>query len=509
MQRILIFICFLLNLHIYAQEEISISIGQSMKVPLMGYNSDMSNTPKWSNTEFSKAINDLHTSTLRYPGGSNSLYWDWEKGWTLSYQELVPYLQEKKFTFLGKPISNATELKQLTAQNRKSNSFWRQLYRYNKKIPKYNTINEFSNGLKATQSKGVFTLNVITSHLEKELEMLREVNRNGVEVKYIELGNEVYAENLLTKHTYPNYQNYIDTCLKWSVAIWEEFPKAHIGVVGGDKNRRTREWNEKLSSALKNNLPRDKESQIHFILHYYSHFKHPQFDINTVEGYRKLVAFPKMDLDFKLRNWRWNTTQPFSTWVTEFNMIEQQPYTINNKWAHGLLVSSQINQLLDKTKAEMFNFHSLGAESFPVFSALQLMHENESYLEPTASGIVTSLWNKLTQNADLFYQIKLIANPWIINYEAKRKDKPNNLREEKRIAFTPIHAYISYQEGKAKLLIVNLSQKTLVADLDSVIEESKMTQYHANPNETKVKVKKQTVKRKVELLPYSISLLEE
>jgi hypothetical protein len=36
-----------------------------------------------------------------------------------------------------------------------------------------------------------------------------------------------------------------------------------------------------------------------------------------------------------------------------------------------------------------------------------------------------------------------------------------------------------------------------------------MTQYHANPNETKVKVKKQTVKRKVELLPYSISLLEE
>ena len=84
-----------------------------------------------------------------------------------------------------------------------------------------------------------------------------------------------------------------------------------------------------------------------------------------------------------------------------------------------------------------------------------------------------------------------------------------NLREEKRIAFTPIHAYISYQEGKAKLLIVNLSQKTLVADLDSVIEESKMTQYHANPNETKVKVKKQTVKRKVELLPYSISLLEE
>jgi hypothetical protein len=216
-----------------------------------------------------------------------------------------------------------------------------------------------------------------------------------------------------------------------------------------------------------------------------------------------------MDLDFKLRNWRWNTTQPFSTWVTEFNMIEQQPYTINNKWAHGLLVSSQINQLLEKTKAEMFHFHSLGAESFPVFSALQLMHKDETYLQPTASGIVTSLWNKLTQNADLFYQIKLIAKPWIINYEAKSKVKPNNLREEKRITFAPIHAYISYKEEKAKLLIVNLSEKTLVTDLSSVIGECKMTQYHAEPNEEKAKVKKQIIKRKVELLPYSISLLEE
>ena len=509
MARVLILICFLFSAKVFAQQKASLSKGKSIVVPLMGYNSDMSNTPKWSNTEFSQALKELHTSTLRYPGGSNSLYWDWKTGWTLSYQELVPILQNQNFSFNSKYINNGKQLKELTQQNRKSNSFWRQLYRYNKKTPKYNTISEFSKGLKATQSKGVFTLNVISSNLEKELGMLKAIEQNGIKLKFIELGNEVYAENLLTKHIYPSVDNYIDTCLQWSEAIWQEFPDVHIGVVGGDKNRRTREWNKELSSALKNNLPKDKVSQIHFILHYYSYFKHPQFDINTIEGYRKLVAFPKMDLDFKLRNWRWNTTQPFSTWVTEFNMIEQQPYTINNKWAHGLLVSSQINQLLEKTKAEMFHFHSLGAESFPVFSALQLMHKDETYLQPTASGIVTSLWNKLTQNADLFYQIKLIAKPWIINYEAKSKVKPNNLREEKRITFAPIHAYISYKEEKAKLLIVNLSEKTLVTDLSSVIGECKMTQYHAEPNEEKAKVKKQIIKRKVELLPYSISLLEE
>ena len=509
MEKILILICFMLGAQSYAQEVISMSIGQSMAVPLMGYNSDMSNTPKWSEPDFSQALRDLHTKTLRYPGGSNSLYWDWKKGWTLSYKQLVPKLQEKKFTYLGKPISDESELRELTTQNRKSNSFWRQLYRYNKKEHKYNTINEFSKGLKATQSVGVITLNVITSHLEKELEMLREVKKNGIELKYIELGNEVYAENLLTKHIYPTVDNYIDTCLKWSEAIWQEFPKVHIGVVGGDKNKRTREWNKKLSLALQDKFSEEKKSQLHFILHYYSHFKHPQYNLNTLNGYQQLVAFPKMDLDFKLKNWRWNTTQPFSTWVTEFNMLEQQPYTINNKWAHGLLVSSQIDQLLKKTQAEMFHFHSIGADKYPVFAALQLMNKDDTYLKPTASGIVTSLWNKLTQNAEHFYQIKIITKPWILSYEKKNKDNPNNLREEKSITFTPIHAYISYEKDKVKLLIVNLSEKTLFTDLNLVMAESEMTQYYAKPNETKAKVKNQTVNNKVELLPYSISLFEK
>ena len=96
MTRTLILICLLFNVKIFAQQEVVLSIGQSMRVPLMGYNSDMSNTPKWSNTEFNQALKKLNTSTLRYPGGSNSLYWNWKKGWTLTYEQLIPILQQKK-----------------------------------------------------------------------------------------------------------------------------------------------------------------------------------------------------------------------------------------------------------------------------------------------------------------------------------------------------------------------------------------------------------------------------
>ena len=105
MARVLILICFLINAKIFAQHKVSLSKGKSIAVPLMGYNSDMSNTPKWSNTEFSQALKELYTSTLRYPGGSNSLYWDWKTGWTLSYQELVPILQNQNFSFDSNLIS--------------------------------------------------------------------------------------------------------------------------------------------------------------------------------------------------------------------------------------------------------------------------------------------------------------------------------------------------------------------------------------------------------------------
>ena len=123
MTRTLILICLLFNVKIFAQQEVVLSIGQSMQVPLMGYNSDMSNTPKWSNTEFNQALKKLNTSTLRYHGGSNSLYWNWKKVWTLTYEQLIPILQQKNFSFKGKRVDNANQLKQLTTENRKTNSF--------------------------------------------------------------------------------------------------------------------------------------------------------------------------------------------------------------------------------------------------------------------------------------------------------------------------------------------------------------------------------------------------
>lgn len=510
LKNITLIVGCLLSYNLFAQKMVNISIDQQITPPLMGYNSDMSNTPKWSNIDFSNALNKLHPNTLRYPGGSNSLYWNWQKGWTLSFSELLPFIKKYDISLDEKVIENANTLRQLAKENRSKNSFWRQIHRYNAKTPRYNTIQEFSKGIAKTNSEAVFTLNVTTSYLEYELEMLKEAEKAGIEVKFIELGNEVYAQNLLTAKVYPGVDNYIDTCISWSEAIWEKFPNAHIGLVCGDRNRRTKHWNEKLSKAVKNYFPKSKHTQLHFILHYYSYFKHPKYDFNSTEDYRKLMAFPKMDLKLLLERTRWDKTLHFSTWVTEFNMIENKPYEINNRWVHGLLVSSQIDQLITQTNSEMFHYHSIGAETFPVFAALNLTDKDHNYLSPTSSGIVTSMWNRLTKNSSRFYSTKNNFQKWQITYSPKSTSLPNNPKIQTITEFNPIHAYVSYNTNdKAKLLVVNLSQQTVTINIDSIFSGGELTQYYNQPNDISYKSTTKHVSTSFEIPAYSINLIEE
>lgn len=509
-QQLFLIVSIFFSLIGFTQEVVTITLDQSLSPPLMGYNSDMSNTPTWSNPEFSKALNDLHTNTLRYPGGSNSLYWDWQTGWTISYQQLIPFLYKYNIKHNGRFIQDPQELKAIAKENRTKNSFWRQIYRYNAKPPKYNTIKEFAQGIKATQSTAVFTLNITTSHLEKELSMLKAAKREGIKIEYIELGNEIYAKNLLTSAVYPSVDNYIDTCLLWSEAIWKEFPNAKIGVVGGDRNKRTQHWNEQLSKALIRTISKTNHSQIYFILHYYSYFKEPKYDFSIEREFKQLMAYPKMDLQRVLKNTRWEKTSYFSTWVTEYNIIENKPYSINNSWAHGLLVASQINQLLQQTESDLFHFHSIGAQTFPVFAALHLMNKDDTYLTPTTSGIVTAAWNKLCDNASQFYSTTNDHYNWLITYPKRSATAPNSPRNEKKINFNPLHAYVSYdKDNKVKLLIVNLSSDSLDVKVDSIIDKGHITHHFGLPTEYSYKTKTLPFKSTLEIPPYSLNLVEQ
>ena len=520
MIRFLIYISLtLLAFSLKAQELVHLQEGEEHPVPLMGYNAHMAHAPSWDDENFTDALKKLHPQILRYPGGSNSFYWDWKTGWTKSYTELLPHLQQANFQFEGEKIISSERLRSLAKANKNKDSFWTQILRYNKKSIRPNKIEHFKNGLLQNKSEGVFCLNVVSSTIQYELQLLKKAQELEMTINFIELGNEINHPNLILEHFYPNAQAYADTCVKWAKEIWAVFPDAQIGVVGGNKNNRTKEWNETLISSFENGVP-EKIEQLNFILHYYSHLKKPLYQFNNEDEYRQLMSYPKIDIRNKLKKWHWSRTNSFESWITEYNISEKKPHDLNNKWIHGLFVSNQIHQLLSQTNARLFNFHSIGSDAFPGFAVLDLMSKDERYLQPTASGIVTSLWNRLTADAESFQNIELDNELWEIYYASKLTCHcPNNPRLPTTIEFNPIHAYRSSKEGKQKLLLTNTSEKSIQINLSEIgISNGFMEQYsgsltHDVRGELNQgddwKVTKKEVHNKIEIPPYSITLIEE
>ena len=82
MSRFIVIILLSSSLSIFGQERLKMTIGAEKAVPIMGYNAPLTHSPGWENNQFCEAVKSLHPTLLRFPGGSNSFYWDWEKGRT-------------------------------------------------------------------------------------------------------------------------------------------------------------------------------------------------------------------------------------------------------------------------------------------------------------------------------------------------------------------------------------------------------------------------------------------
>ena len=477
------------------------------QAPLMGYNAHMSDAPRWQQENFEQSLSKLHPNTLRYPGGSNSFYWDWKKGWTLSYSELLSFLQKSNFLINGKTIETEQEFRSLTKLNKKKNPFWRQVNRYNAKTPRYDKISDFAYAIKSQNAQAVFTLNLITSAIENEIEMLKEAQRNNIEIKYIELGNEINSENLITKHFYPNAKAYADTCIIWSLKILKEFPNAKIGVVGGNKNKRMAQWNQTLVTAINKHFSKQKK-QFHFILHYYPHFKSPVFDYNNHKQYKQLIAFAKMDLKQRLKWWQWDATSEFDTWVTEYNLIEPQPYSINNKWIHALFSSNLINEIISQTDAKMLHYHSIGSKKFPVFAAIEMMNDK---MELSSSGLATSLWNRLTYESYNFKKETTKGEQWKVDFQSKLScECPNNPKLATNVVIDPLQIYSSQRSGLKTILVTNLSEKNNTIDLLNYgIKNARVENYFAELKDEKWINENKNKKGKINIPGYSIVYIKE
>lgn len=487
MSRLIVIILFFSSLSILGQEKLIMTIKSEKVVPIMGYNSPLTHSPSWENKKFIEAVKSLNPTLLRYPGGSNSFYWDWRKGKTKNYEEL-----SQSITAINPKYTE--EYLQSNAQKGKD-PFWKQIKRYNLIDYTSNTISQFSQGAQLTQSKAIFVLNIISSSLNDQLKMLEEAQMMGLEIDRIEIGNEINHRHELLQEIYPSVEVYADTCEVWIKSIQSKFPNAKIGVVGGSKGI-FNDWNQVLTRRL------SSYKNIGFVLHYYPIFS-KKVDLNNTIEYRQFIATTATDLEKKLQNWEWNLTQSFPTWITEYNIIEKGEKTLHNTWAHGLFTAMQVHQLIQKTNAEVLTFHSIGFDKFTPFSAIDLTSEKNPKYKKTASGISTSLWNKLTRGSTNMQSVQLNNTSWNLGIFN---------------SFNPVFAYKSLGE-RQKLLICNASENTFQITLDDIgIKKGNMEQYsgiltHYVRGELNQgddwKVTKKAVNNIIEIPPFSITLIEE
>jgi hypothetical protein len=175
---------------------------------IIGFNQNFSMMPNM-NEEMYKNIQRLKPKMLRYPGGTVSHSWNWKDG-----------VIETRTTKSKHPIA---EIK---------------------------TLVDYTN------AEFVFVLDILNKTLADQIEMLTGIEKLGVKINYIELGNELYAQEGNYKKIFPTGKDYALKVNQWLPELKKKFPKAKVAaLLLGRKvrpsNERLYNWNRQVVDNTK------------------------------------------------------------------------------------------------------------------------------------------------------------------------------------------------------------------------------------------------------------------
>ncbi|MFE2994500.1 hypothetical protein ACFXG4_05745 [Nocardia sp. NPDC059246] len=210
------------------------------------------------------------------------------------------------------------------------------------------TLSDWAGILRRTGATPVFDLNVVTSTLDDQLDMLREARRLGMPIRFVELGNELWAPMAAYTAAYPTGADYGRAMNDWIAALRREFPDARIGVSAVDDSsplisalQRLATWNRGLYDTI-----RDADAAV---FHPYWIVDPVAADIaSTADGgavtWNALAEKVLRDLPAGMR-----------AWVTEYNQMGKEATppldhlpAVQQTWAVGLSVASfTLRALLD------------------------------------------------------------------------------------------------------------------------------------------------------------------
>jgi len=334
--------------------------GQTQALPadLTCFNVNSVQIPSWHSSQLISATKKLTPSVLRIPGGEVANYWDWQRGGIVEDGE--PMLEALPD---GLP----------------------EYMRYEARSHTGSKLEDYAAGLSATNARALFVLNMLTSDLAEQIDMLSAAARAGIEIKYIELGNEYYFGIPNYAHKFPTPESYGEEAKVWIRYLRDIFPDIEIAVFGvvpsGDSSNRESRWNQALMDTA---LPVADAIALHL---YPGHGLDPNGFSDS--GY---PAFDERDFGTifsePFRYWQALRDRPAyrlipqdkEIWITEFNLIEDvfggnssRLPRVMGTWGHGLYALAMNLMFLEEPRVTMTCNHDL-VENYR-FGAI-LPHEN-------------------------------------------------------------------------------------------------------------------------------------
>ena len=432
---------------------------RALSPDFMCYNVNSTQVADWQDESFLAAVDDLSPSTLRIPGGDVGNYWDWQRGGLIENIASLPD---------GLPFFLRFKARQYTASK----------------------LGDFKTGLDATNTEAIFVLNMLTSDLASQLEMLRQAENLGIKIKHVELGNEFYFNIPNYKKTFPNPRAYGLEAKKWTEAVKQEFPEAKIAVVGvvppPEKPARLQNWNKVMRGTV---LPAADGITLHI---YHGHGLNTQgsqadsYPYFQDEDVATILGEP-------FRNWQQllddanyqAIPEDKQIWITEYNLFEDifqdgsdKPIPrVAGSWTHGLYNLATSLLFLEEHRIESICNHSLSEGS--IFGAI--LNTSDSFVNPadstmtaipmslSATGSALSLLGKATKGMNA-------ATPIKFNHAVQLKGKNN-------FEYPAIYGWQFSNNTDKQAVIVNLSSQTQEIDLSNIFDAVNYQQLSGSPQD--------------------------
>jgi hypothetical protein len=403
--------------------DISLS-STGVKTPKLGFMSNYLNKPSWRNQSFIDSVRKLGLEIIRYPGGTESQYFDWQTGRSIPATSWGPSgLQNHGFIGTVPHVSYPlSELK----------------YFYDQ-----------------TGVKPIFCLNLLTKNLSDQLQMLQTAQSLGIPVEYIELGNELYFADADFVAKYPTPNDYVsDIKNNWIPTLTSSFPAARLAVIGSfdlnvDLNgnpvpARISTWNNAVLSQIATN---------HAItFHYY-------LPPNTTTLSNPVVP-QALAASFK----HWTTLKQATlaivpagrdVYITEYNLNDgnQTQYAIASTWTHGLYTSALFLQMIEEPSIKMLLNHQItGSASFASLTSFT-PYGDTIHNRLSAEGNAMRLLHQTLIGSDSCFKFQFSNNLTI---------------QASGVSYPGLMGLCVKKQGRTHGLLLNLSDQSVQVNLSSL-----------------------------------------